>query len=241
MLNRFERLPSIAAAAGVAVGLLIANGVHDWLEAKRVGSGALVVSDLVCVLIALVLVRFLAEQALYNWRWLRRLVLGRQHVEGCWLDVVTHSDGSQRFGIVRFEPDKNSLRYGGENYTPDGKPIGDFDTDVVAMDWPMLRFAYRAFDGTEAQGRAGRTGDAFLNGFGDLRFNELDGRPTTYSGRCIDATQGAHSIQGWRIERERDLRRLGTRAGRAALIRDAAGADGDARAELGRADRRGSR
>jgi hypothetical protein len=193
-MNRFERLATLATAVGIGVGVVIASASRAMLTRHQIPSAYVTAIDALVITVASLAVRLLTEEVALNWRFVRKLLLRRQFVEGTWIDVVQRDGAPSVIGIVRFEPSGSFISYSGENLdVRTGAYLGHFSTEMVANAWPRIRFKYTAFDHASSS-------DPFVQGFGELQFLGEMRYPDRYVGYCIDSLRGQrHLIEGRRI------------------------------------------
>jgi hypothetical protein len=124
----------------------------------------------------------LAMATIDEFRWLRRILSGKNDIEGDWVDVVAH--GTDPCTILKVEYSRIRFRQGryilsGDSWTVDGHWMGDYITEGGAnYSGRQLEFYYK-------------TGMARLGGFGICHFAPEDSIPVDFVCRYID--EGAKS------------------------------------------------
>ena len=161
--------------------------------ASRAVAGAEVLVGLVVVGLAI------AKLAAQGTSSIRRL---HRRIGGTWIDVARFRNGDRIFGVVHISLSEGglSLRFTGQNYDQTGRQIGDFNSQLIDVKWPVLRFFYEASPGVRS----------FSSGVVRLRFEEEadDECVSQYAGEAMDFERNvADSLEGWRLlERSRKKR-----------------------------------
>jgi hypothetical protein len=125
-------------------------------------------------------------------RILRRLFLGKQLIEGTWLDLLKRGTDPVGYGFSRLEYDGSSVRLGGEDFLLDGTAQGHYQADLVELEWPKIRYKYTYQSSADA--------GVSSQGYGEAQFIERDGPPTHYVGFFFDLVEGKRiSFEGWRV------------------------------------------
>lgn len=203
-MDRYSRIGSLASAVALGTGVVLANASRGFLSSLQLTRWETVALEFLIIAVASVAIRTLLESWLFLAAPLRRLLLGGQFVEGIWIDILRHDSTVVSVGIVQIRASGSSLRYGGENYDLTGRYIGHFRSDMASLSWPGLAFKYSTFDitlGSEAPG-------PFVQGFGEIHFDEATLPSRRYHGDCIDSLMGKrHALEGWKLDRA-DLRLL---------------------------------
>lgn len=218
MINGYQAVSRFSLAGGVAVGLALTTAAESWLDNKNASAGVMFGAGLLLTVVSVLAVTRVVEMLVQHNPSLRRFLMGRQWVEGAWIDVVRYQDRASVIGICRFDADGDGLRFSGENFSLNGDSVvssGTFQTDGVSVVWPMVRFTYQAREDRPPVAGSGESAPpAFLAGFGEITFQECDGTPPLlYRGRCVDVEQGFHLIEGYRVPHD-EAKLLDTPEGR---------------------------
>lgn len=144
----------------------------------------------------------------------RRRLLGRYFVEGTWLNQMTFPNGKRVYGVVRIEPERESLRYAGKNYNREGDLVGSFESKLLSIEWPKMKFTC---DPTPPM-------QEYLKVVGSvsLSFEERDDHPPKlFTAYCDAVGQGEGAqIQAWKIDDLQILNALSSPQRRQAVIRE---------------------
>jgi hypothetical protein len=210
-MNRYKSVSTFINTSALAMAVTIGNFVRQWLSTYDMPSWVVFVFSFAVLAIILPWFQTWLCQLLGAVPRLRKLLLGRQYVEGSWIDVVRFNDGRELFGIVRIEPDGNSLRYGGENYDRKANYCGNFASKMIEADFPVISFKY--LDNPSMR-------ETYSEGIAVLTFEEQDAaRPVRYTGACVDYYHAeAEAIEAWKIETRGDLQRLADPSQRKAVV-----------------------
>jgi hypothetical protein len=202
-----ERLDNFLEAVVVALAAIFATATHVVEEALGFSVLAQLSTEAVVIGLTLTVVKELLAVRLLESSWLRRHLLGREYVEGTWVDVVFYSNSEPRVGIVHIGSRKSGLTYSGENLDSEGRFAGHFTADGLKVDFPRIVFHYTEDGGGE---------NPLLTGVGVISFDRPQGPPGRYSGYCLDAVEKiSHRLIGRRVDNPGDLRRLENPATRA--------------------------
>lgn len=189
-MKRLQTFVSILTAGGLAASFLLADmwkalAVRHHLDFLfQLGGQFFIVG------ITTYLVREAASSAATAWTWLRRIVLGKQYIEGVWVDVVRAQGQEAWYGLCWIEPSGLSIRYYGCNHNQHGAPIGTFIADLLTFDWPRLSFKYHNSDDSTVE----------TEGFGEFIFEPgYKERTVCYKGFVIDRNGNTSSVFGRKV------------------------------------------
>jgi hypothetical protein len=139
-------------------------------------------------------IRELLQQRVFSNRLVRRALLGRDFVEGAWVDVVWLSDGTRQLGKTHVGPTGDGLKFSGTNYDEGGALVGGFSTTAAALDGLELAYVCRTttHEATPLHGNAA----------GGLQFERVDGEANSYIGWFVDDAGSVRgSFRGVKVER----------------------------------------
>lgn len=141
---------------------------------------------------------------------LRSRVLGRQNVEGTWLQAERSETGT-RISIIGISPGQDGFDLTGYAMNEDLDVVSNISLDHAKLNWPALSFKFR---NTLVDSE-----DPTREGFGELQFEQGNSRPVRFNGYCkLTGTAGRYSIEGVRLSRADDLELLETLEGREELV-----------------------
>lgn len=155
------------------------------------------------VLLAIFLVYIVIRQAgtwiLFS-STVRQILIGKEWIEGTWMDIVRVKDQIQKVGVLYFEVREDSIFVTGSNYKTNGEVDNSFTSEITKFDWPKLRLWYQSDKRT--------IGSPTSGGFSELRFVPREGPPQKYSGFCQDYNGKRGNCSGWRIIDKSILKKL---------------------------------
>lgn len=153
-MKRLALIVRVAAVCGGTLGLVLSNYATNWLSSYKLpfSPPALALVALAIVVISAEALKETSELLFSNMRPLRRLVLGRQYVEGSWIDVAYAGGKPVSIGIIRIEPDGTGVRISGELFNLNGSPRGTFRSEIAEISWPTIRYKYSAVRGDAIPG-----------------------------------------------------------------------------------------
>ncbi len=216
-MTRQEKIADLEATVGVAIGVVLSEQTSAWVG-QWFSSRAVTVASAVAVVVAsTVLARFIGSGLFVRSRALRRLLLGRQYVEGVWFDVM-HKDGEVvEVGFSRIRYTASALRFSGEDYDLQLEKSSPYRADMIRLEWPTLRYVYSAARPDDESEK--------VRGYGYLTFDETrSGAPRKYTGKYFPLrhTEGI-LFYGIRLDEKKEaacLARLDDPARVAPALRD---------------------
>ncbi len=123
---------------------LAALGIEHWF---REGMEAHIGVSWLCAILAFLglveLADFLFEKII-NVRWIRRIILGRQWIEGTWFDVVVDKESKNiiNAGIIKITSEDSILSISGDIYSPHGRHVGGFNSVLVKREGGKVEFIF---------------------------------------------------------------------------------------------------
>jgi hypothetical protein len=126
-----------------------------------------------------------------KWRWLRRLLLGSDDIEGVWVDHVRQGDAILNGAFVSIKYRDGEFAVTGDEWTADGRHVHSFWSEFSKYENNRLRFAFTSTDGAEK-----------LEGSAAYHFSTHGRRPTGFAGFYVENTTGkTTNIEGIRAEK----------------------------------------
>lgn len=199
-MSPYDSIRRWSLALGFACGVAVDNALNRYavthIDTYVVGF----VLDLVAISLTTFAVQRVVQLAFGKSETIRRFLLQKEFIEGVWADMIIQDKKVTAFGLVRFEPTSESLRYLGENYAIDGCYVSSFASEMVYIDWPFVKFKYRGVDRSSEH--------IFPEGFGELQFVTGSRLPERFTGYSVNVPKGQKAIiTGWRLDNAR-LRKL---------------------------------
>ncbi|MDP3459727.1 MAG: hypothetical protein Q8S09_10680 [Hyphomonas sp.] len=204
--SRF-RLISNTATAALPAGLLCAVWpvASDMLATATGGLTPVYWASVAGVAAGLVLASLVLTEwvfpSLFQLGFLRRIVLGRDYVEGTWLQAERGPSGSERLTVLHVRPSGYGFGLSGFCLNQESEIESNRMIEYAKLDGPVLSYAYRSLmpDGAGNQAK----------GSSELMFEQRRGAPKAYSGHG-DAGGGARrfQIEGVKLTKGSERRRL---------------------------------
>lgn len=178
----------MAAACAAVLGQALRPALEKGFD------NAATVVEIALIAVGTLLIAALLRENVFSRALPRRLVLGRDYVEGRWVDAVMLSTGERQLGITELAPSGGSLRYSGTNFATDGTYLGSFQTTASRFDGDRFEFLCD----TTTPGDAQPHGHAS----GALQFDRGGGRvPDHYRGWFMDDSGSVRgAIAGIKVE-----------------------------------------
>ena len=175
-MNPYAKILDWSKRAGITVGLISSKLVSNYLLSQEV---FLAVDIAVFVLVFLVISRLLFEifQFLFfRSFWLRSFLIGKEFVEGVWVEIVESSNGYMGVGISRLTFTDGKLVFTGDDFSENGALDSNYRGDIIEFDYPCFNYKH-------TNQRLKNTVDALREGHGEIQFRpQFRDRPSTYSG-----------------------------------------------------------
>lgn len=198
-MRRLKAFKEVLSVVGVPLSALAGKEGEAYLATLSLPPALRFGLAVILIIVVYLCIRRSADWVL-SWRWFRRWIAGRYDVEGTWMDVVRQRGEVIYVGVLRVSVEREQLRITGENYGADGLLQDSFNSEQVALDWPVVTFTYTA------DRRA--TGNPESRGFSRIRFAERNGPPTRYKGFFQDTSGRRGDYGGWRVARREELARV---------------------------------
>jgi hypothetical protein len=148
--------------------------------------------------IVYLIVKHTCDFAFYTIAPLRRILLGRAHIEGKWVEHVRRNGVCYSIGIVQFTPGEYSFQLSGVNYDPTGVQLNDFSASVSSMNWPSVNFQHGNNDSRKKSDPA--------VGVGFVTFIDDAPSPRKYTAHYNHNTStDGYSVEARRITAEEDI------------------------------------
>ena len=199
-MNPYESIRKWSLVLGFACGVAVDNALRRYALPNSSAYVTGVAVDLLAISLTTFVVQRLVQIVFGKWAPVRMLLLQKQFIEGAWVDMVILNRKVIAFGVVRFEPTCDSLRYIGENYAVDGCYVSSFTSEMIHIDWPLLKFKYRGVDRNSEH--------VFPEGFGELQFVTGSHFPERFTGYSVNILKGQKVVISGRRLSSDELQRL---------------------------------
>jgi hypothetical protein len=141
-MRKYRLLPVVGPILGIALGVAIAV-VGPFTSITQQHVVLLWLVDLLIVVGFAELVRGVFERYLVETKILRAMLIGRDRVEGIWMEKLSEADGSAyQFSITDIEPAGQAITYGGRIYGADGTFAGNFQPLLCHLAGSRLDYTY---------------------------------------------------------------------------------------------------
>jgi hypothetical protein len=122
---------------------------------------------------------FLIKELVSKSRWLRRIVLGTQFIEGRWIDKVVTDGNVESIALLTITYSNNQFEVNGESLDLMGDKLGAFHTYISVFDNWELKYAYHGVNI--------RKGDIRIDGYGEYNFVRHEKFPLSFLGFLHDS------------------------------------------------------
>jgi hypothetical protein len=141
-MNKYRLLPVVGPILGIALGVAIAV-IGPFTSITQQHVVLLWLVDLLIIVGFAELVRGVFERYLVETRFLRAILIGRDRVEGLWMEKLSEADGSAyQFAISDIAPAGQAITYGGRIYNADGTFAGNFQPLLCHLAGARLDYTY---------------------------------------------------------------------------------------------------
>lgn len=210
---RLARISSVATGLGVTAGILASRATAKWFEDQNVREVIILASSVVIVAVLAQLFRIVITYVILNFRFTRRLILGRQYIEGIWIDLMEENGNPVSLGLTRINIIDGELKINGDDYDTEGMHTGYYSWEFFKYDWPRINYVYSYHRSDD--------NEVIRLGYGEILFDDIGGTPFRYTGHYIDLKKGEQSrFEGWKLKDRNQMKKLNTPAGREAVVRD---------------------
>lgn len=201
-MDRLKRMHRLSLAISIGVGVVIGQKASVWVEQyyKSVWLSPLVA--LIIFAICFQFLTYLLENLFDGSKRLRKILLGRQFVEGTWLDLMSKEAKPFSYGISYIKSfELSSLRISGEDFDLEGNNCGHYYSDLIKVEWPTIKYTYTYQHSSNPQ--------LSCQGLGELQFIEREGPPNRYRGSFFDILEGKrNTFEGWKVKDSKLLNQL---------------------------------
>ena len=212
-MRPFKRISSIASAFGVSSGVVVARSASKWLENQDIDEVLILAISIAIVAILTQVTRIFVRSLVENTKLGRRLILGRQYIEGVWIDLVQEGGEPKAVGLTRINIIEGELKISGDDYDIDGLHTGHYVCDFHYVDWPRIRYVY-SYQYSDDD-------NIIKQGLGEFLFDDTGISPIRYSGHFFDIQGGKRfRFEGWKLKDRKKLKELRTPKGRIDLVKD---------------------
>jgi hypothetical protein len=210
-MSRIKRIQQVVSGFSVSVSVVAAQQTALWVASHSIDFPQWLPPAVAVVVFSMgsVAIRSLLEFSLENMVLLRRVLLGKQFIEGLWFELIFQDNHPVAIGHSNISYSDGKFLFGGEDFRLDGSNKGHFRVDLVELSWPVLRYKYTYETGLERD-----------SGYGEAQFIERDdGPPLKFNGSFVSLRDGSRfTFETVRIKDPDLIRRFHRDLGRYATI-----------------------
>lgn len=199
-MDRQELIQDLEATIGVAIGVILSQQTSHLTTKWFTVPGINAMFAIILVTISIIIMKFFVGSLFVRSRTLRRILLGKQYVEGTWFDIMRKNNEVVEIGFSRISYTHKEVQFCGEDYNLEMDQCYPFHADIVQINWPTLHYVYTA--------NRSDTKEETIKGYGELDFQkELRGSPKKYSGKYF-VLRGTDKIsfEGIKVNERKDKR-----------------------------------
>ncbi len=157
------------------------------------------------------LAEFFIKELVLRARWLRRIIMGAQFIEGTWIDKVVTDNNIESIALLTIVFENSRFEINGESLDLAGERLGTFRTYISEYENWELRYAYH--------GMNKRKQDVRIDGYGEYHFVRGDQMPLTFSGFLHDSRHMKQVlVQVEKVYHSELLQAVRTREGKKRII-----------------------
>lgn len=206
IVDNYKELVTISSMLGVAFAVIAGGFARDWLYDKGV-SNDLVLILVLCFIVALSEISGLIIKRIISWsRVLRTFLLGRQYLEGTWIDMVKCNGNIVGYGLITVSSDLGSIYINGQDYSIAIEPQGTFESHNLIIDWPKITYIYSA----QSPGK----NNPLIEGISILNIHEnIGSTPNHWTGVFVDLfdeNNNRFHTEAWKIKDKSVIDKLKT-------------------------------
>jgi hypothetical protein len=200
-MNRYQRLDQVFLYLAIATATVVGNQLRVYLDKNSINDiysmlGILCFVALLTGILRHLLIIWAGESTL-----IRQAILGKQYVEGTWIDIIEITSGEWLIGIIAINAAGPGLTYGGENITITGHSRGTFNSTLIHVEWPTMVFRYKNSSTSPDPLKAGLVTVTFIA--------DCAGPPARYTAELHDNTESEpRPIEAWKVRDKNTLAAL---------------------------------
>jgi len=141
-LDRQKLIQNLEATIGLAIGVVISQEISHlitkWFTAREITA----MFAIVIITVSVIIMKFFIGSLFVQSRTLRRVLLGRQYIEGTWFDIMRKDNKAAEVGFSRISYTHEGIEYSGEDYNLEMDQCFPFRAEIVQMNWPTLHYVY---------------------------------------------------------------------------------------------------
>lgn len=213
-MGYYKDIETISSVLSVALAVLAGDYARIWLEniivsGEGVRGKLLVLALVLCIVVVLSQISEIIIKRIINCsKTVRKVLLGRQYLEGTWIDKTQHMKDVVGYGIIEISSDSDSIYINGQSFSKDFRAKGAFTGHTNAIEWPEITFV-----------QSGGNDSGSVQGFKSLHILENNGGvPNHWTGTFSDQLDedkegmGPHlvlySTEAWKVTDKNIINKL---------------------------------
>jgi hypothetical protein len=180
----------LASASGaVAAGQYAALRFNELQASNFLPPWLPLIIALILTAVLQQLLEHLLSSILESSRLIRKLFLQRQYIEGLWVDVGRTGNQIVAIGYSTISFSDGQYKFSGEDFDIDSGVRGYYRIDLIAYEWPVLKYTFVYTTSTEES-----------NGYGEAQFSDTESTPPKCNGFChIFKTGSRFTFESFRV------------------------------------------
>lgn len=145
MVKKLDRIVSwFQTAVTVALGIISVQVVEFLKDFVTISEIELVLAYIVVAILVVKGLETFIKWAISNSVWLRRIIMGKQFIEGYWIDKLVDVENEEiiSIGILKITYQDGMLHSSGSGYSPNYDNFGSFKTYISKYDDFKLNYGY---------------------------------------------------------------------------------------------------
>lgn len=194
-MKRIDSVAAFGRVLGIGLGGLFSKQALDELSKTNIPVVGVTVMFVVVIIAASKLLEIICVEGMERFRWLRKLVCGREYIEGHWIEY-TDLDGGF-YSLVTIQYWRGKLKIHGDSYSPQYMRIYSWDSVLSSYDGAKLDCTLLCTDI-----RPGSPMKVYF-GYSTQTFQHplVTKAPTSYTGTMVDfeSSHETNILEGFKI------------------------------------------
>lgn len=146
IMSNYKDLATTSSIFSISFALIVGNYAKNWLDNVVYGgqNGELPVLFIVlCIIITISQISDIAiKQLIKRLKILRQLLLGRQFLEGTWIDRVKYKEETIGYGIIVVSSDLDFIYLNGQDFSKNFEFQYSFEGHTNIIEWPKITVVF---------------------------------------------------------------------------------------------------
>lgn len=184
-----ENIKLASSSGAVAAGQYAALRFTELEASNYLPAWLPLVIALILTAVLQQLLEYLLGSILENSRPVRKLFLQRQYIEGLWVDIMRAGNQIVNIGYSTISYSDGQYQFSGEDFEIDSGVRGHYRIDLVAYEWPVLKYTFVYTTSTDES-----------SGYGEAQFSDTESTPPKFNGFCIIFKTGSRfTFESFRV------------------------------------------